>query len=109
MKRVCPLCHRISQSTQVDCTAELEKRERKKLGIEESKDEYFNHVKIRFTAMPEQKFPDGAKPEEITKYSLDYSFALECMLEKMDTNNGKCLNLILFSFDIVIHVRTVLL
>ena len=87
--RVGPLCHRISPSTQVDCTAELEKKERKRLSLPDSDNEFVNHVKIRFTKIPEQKFPDGAKPHEITKYSMDYSFALESMLQKIDSSRGK--------------------
>ena len=89
VKRVSPLCHRISPSTQVDCTAELEKKERKRLSLPDSNNEFFNHVKIRFTKIPEQKYPDGATPHEITKYSMDYSFALESMLQKIDSSRGK--------------------
>jgi len=89
VKRVTPLCQRISPSTQVDCTAELEKKERKRLGIQDNNDDILNYVKIRFANIPEQKFPDGAKPHEITKCSMDYSFALESMLQKLDGSDAE--------------------
>ena len=89
VKRVTPLCQRISPSTQVDCSAELEKKERKRLGIEDNNSEVFNHVKIRFTNIPEQKFPNGAKPHEITRCNMDHSFVLESMLKKLDGSDGK--------------------
>ena len=89
LNRIYPLCQRISPSTQVDCTAELEKKERKKLGITDTDDGVFANVRVRFTKIPEQKFPDGANPQEITKYSIDNSYALERMFQEIGKPNGE--------------------
>ncbi|NXX14131.1 AAR2 protein, partial [Podargus strigoides] len=34
-------------------------------------------TEIRFTELPKQMYPDGATPEEITRHSMDLSYALE--------------------------------
>ncbi|XP_032221714.2 protein AAR2 homolog [Nematostella vectensis] len=39
--------------------------------------------RIKFTKIPKCKYPAGACPVEVTKYSIDSSFALECMLQKL--------------------------
>ena len=57
---------------------------------------FSNQVKVNFTNIPEQKFPDGARPQEITKYNMDYSFALESMFHKMGSANGKIISHTLF-------------
>jgi A1 cistron-splicing factor AAR2 len=36
---------------------------------------------VRFTAIPRQKYPDGATPAEITKYSMDHSYVLRTLLD----------------------------
>ena len=51
--------------------------------------EFYEELKIRFTVIPERKYPDGATPAEITKYSMDHSFALESMLQSLEYLNGK--------------------
>lgn len=40
-------------------------------------------TQLRFTDIPEQFYPDDATPAEITKHSLDLSFALNSYLSKM--------------------------
>eukprot|EP00795_Rhopilema_esculentum_P003096 gene3096-1386_t len=89
VSRLSPLCGRLSVSTQVDCTEMLEKRERQKLGIPDKEDEHFQNVKIRFTVIPEKKFPDGASPSDITKYSMDNSFVLESLLSSLSCSNAE--------------------
>ena len=42
---------------------------------------------IRFSKIPEQKWPDGATPAEVTKYSMDHSYVLENLL-KSDAYRG---------------------
>ncbi|XP_034643669.1 protein AAR2 homolog isoform X1 [Trachemys scripta elegans] len=39
-------------------------------------------TEIRFTEMPKQMYPDGATPEEITRHSMDLSYALETVINK---------------------------
>uniref|UniRef100_A0A8D2PW48 Protein AAR2 homolog n=1 Tax=Zosterops lateralis melanops TaxID=1220523 RepID=A0A8D2PW48_ZOSLA len=37
---------------------------------------------IRFSELPRQAFPDGATPEEITRHSMDLSYALQRVMEQ---------------------------
>ncbi|XP_027744302.1 protein AAR2 homolog isoform X2 [Empidonax traillii] len=39
-------------------------------------------TQIRFTELPRQLYPDGATPEEITRHSMDLSYALERVMEQ---------------------------
>lgn len=39
-------------------------------------------TELRFSAIPERKYPPGATPAEITRCSMDFSYALETVLEK---------------------------
>lgn len=39
-------------------------------------------TQIRFSELPRQAFPDGATPEEITRHSMDLSYALERVMEQ---------------------------
>ncbi|PNJ57662.1 AAR2 isoform 1 [Pongo abelii] len=39
-------------------------------------------TEIRFSELPTQMFPEGATPAEITKHSMDLSYALETVLNK---------------------------
>ncbi|XP_021272031.1 protein AAR2 homolog [Numida meleagris] len=39
-------------------------------------------TEIRFTELPRQTYPDGASPEEITRHSMDLSYALEKVIAR---------------------------
>ncbi|XP_074698840.1 protein AAR2 homolog isoform X4 [Strix aluco] len=39
-------------------------------------------TEIRFTELPKQTYPDGATPEEITRHSMDLSYALEKVINQ---------------------------
>ncbi|NXX46967.1 AAR2 protein, partial [Tricholaema leucomelas] len=39
-------------------------------------------TQIRFTELPKQMYPDGATPEEITRHSMDLSYALEQVISQ---------------------------
>uniref|UniRef100_A0A8C5IMV1 Protein AAR2 homolog n=1 Tax=Junco hyemalis TaxID=40217 RepID=A0A8C5IMV1_JUNHY len=39
-------------------------------------------TQIRFSELPRQAFPDGASPEEITRHSMDLSYALQRVMEQ---------------------------
>lgn len=39
-------------------------------------------TKIRYSKVPLQKYPEGATPSEVTKFSIDSSYQLELVLEK---------------------------
>lgn len=41
----------------------------------------FPETEIKFSEVPSRKFPIGATPAEITKYSMDTSYALQTMLD----------------------------
>ena len=55
---------------------------------------------IRFSKIPEQKWPDGATPAEVTKYSMDHSYVLENLLnsDAYRGNNLAILGEIQFAF-----------
>ena len=47
-------------------------------------------MEIRFSKIPKQKYPDGASPVEVTKYSMDHSYVLENLLKSevyLDSEN----------------------
>ncbi|KAJ8257866.1 hypothetical protein GJAV_G00190590 [Gymnothorax javanicus] len=39
-------------------------------------------TELRFSDIPKQTYPEGATPAQITQYSMDLSYALDCLLEK---------------------------
>ncbi|NWV01106.1 AAR2 protein, partial [Upupa epops] len=39
-------------------------------------------TQIRFSELPKQMYPDGATPEEITRHSMDLSYALEKVISQ---------------------------
>ena len=57
-------------------------------------------LEIRFSKIPEKKWPEGATPAEVTKYSMDHSYILENLLksELYSKNNLAILGEIQFSF-----------
>ncbi|KAJ8370586.1 hypothetical protein SKAU_G00106140 [Synaphobranchus kaupii] len=38
-------------------------------------------TELRFSHIPKQTYPEGATPAQITQYSMDLSYALDCLLE----------------------------
>ncbi|KAK7482501.1 hypothetical protein BaRGS_00026212 [Batillaria attramentaria] len=55
-------------------------------------------TKIRYSKIPKQKYPDGASPAVITKFSMDSSYQLETVLEKYQQNPSGILGEIQFAF-----------
>ncbi|CAG5134956.1 unnamed protein product [Candidula unifasciata] len=49
-------------------------------------------TKIKYTSIPKKKYPDGATPAEISKYSLDSSYTLDLLLNE---RFGKDINILL--------------
>lgn len=55
--------------------------------------------KIQFSKIPRQKYPPGCSPAEMTKYSIDSSYALESILcSNYKENESKILGEIQFAF-----------
>lgn len=55
--------------------------------------------KIQFSKIPRQKYPPGCSPAEMTKYSIDSSYALESILcSNYKDNEAKILGEIQFAF-----------
>lgn len=44
-------------------------------------------TEIRFTEIPKQMYPKGATPEEVTRHSMDLSYALETVISKQYSGN----------------------
>lgn len=65
------------------------KKRRRGLTSEEKEDELLPDMKpipgteLRLSKLPDKNYPDGASPTEITKYSLDTSYALDTYLKKL--------------------------
>uniref|UniRef100_A0A023F832 Protein AAR2 homolog n=1 Tax=Triatoma infestans TaxID=30076 RepID=A0A023F832_TRIIF len=54
--------------------------------VEEKEEDLLPHLKprpgtgLRLTRLPEKRYPDGSSPQEMTKYSLDFTYSLEYMI-----------------------------
>ncbi|XP_070600925.1 protein AAR2 homolog [Erythrolamprus reginae] len=46
-------------------------------------------TEIRFTKIPKQMYPEGATPEEVTKHSMDFSYALETVINQHYASNSQ--------------------
>lgn len=46
---------------------------------------------IRFTPVPENWFPPGSTPQEVTKYSMDSTYAIQTMIKTINTNGTDAL------------------
>ena len=55
-------------------------------------------TKIKYSEIPRKKFPPGATPAEISKYSLDSSYALNVVLTRFNKDFEKLLGEIQFAF-----------
>lgn len=84
LKRVQPVCKKISSVTEL---AQESLRTRSKTS--ESADTISSLAQnqetlIRFSEIPKQRYPDGASPVEISKYSMDSSYALGCLINHLE-------------------------
>lgn len=56
-------------------------------------------TRIKYTSIPKKKYPDGATPAEISKYSMDSSYTLDMVLsERFDKDIYKLLGEVQFAF-----------
>lgn len=55
-------------------------------------------TEIRFSAIPKQRYPQGASPQEITKHSMDSTYILDILLSKYPSNQNGILGEIQFAF-----------
>jgi len=81
LERVQPLCKKISSVTELPqeprhSRASASATEDAVLLLQQNPD-----TVIRFTAFPKQKYPEGASPAEISKFSMDSSYAVDCLLK----------------------------
>lgn len=91
LERIQPQCKKLSSVSEVPQEPFQTKRGNKghcaKANIEakakSSVTEYLSDNAIRFTKVAKQAYPGGASPAEITKYSIDSSYVLNCMLQSM--------------------------
>ncbi|XP_044741037.1 protein AAR2 homolog [Chrysoperla carnea] len=65
----------------------LKRRRRTRPGIDNVDDDLLPDLKpvpgteLRLTVFPENSYPDGSTPAEITKHSLDSTYVLECLIK----------------------------
>ncbi|XP_059143984.1 protein AAR2 homolog isoform X2 [Physella acuta] len=56
-------------------------------------------TKVKYVALPKQRYPHGSTPAEITKFSLDSSYILELLLaERFNSNINNLLGEVQFAF-----------
>ena len=76
LERVQPVCKKISSVTEL-AQESLHTRSKTSESVETISSLAQNQeTLIRFSAIPKQRYPDGASPVEISKYSMDSSYAL---------------------------------
>ncbi|GFO14759.1 protein aar2 homolog [Plakobranchus ocellatus] len=55
-------------------------------------------TKIKYSEVPNKRYPAGATPSEITKYNMDSSYVLDLLLSRFDKDFEKLLGEIQFAF-----------
>ncbi|XP_060831317.1 protein AAR2 homolog [Bombus pascuorum] len=99
VERCSPICGFVRSALELEyCTdaarprggeSSSKRRRRSGITIEEKEDELLPDMKpkpgteLRLSKIPCKQYPDGASPTEITKYSLDTSYALDTVLKKL--------------------------
>lgn len=81
LERVQPLCKKISSVTELP---QQPQNSRVTSSVSEEAVLSFQQnpeTVIRFTEVPKLRYPKGASPVEISKYSMDGSHVLHCMLD----------------------------
>lgn len=99
VERCLPICGFVRSALELEyCTdaarprggeSSSKRRRRSGITIEEKEDELLPDMKpkpgteLQLSKIPCKQYPDGASPTEITKYSLDTSYALDTVLKKL--------------------------
>lgn len=83
LERVQPTCKKISSVTQLPVGPQYSRAtgsasEHSVLSIQ-----LYPEAVIQFTEFPKYRYPEGASPLEISKHSIDGSYALRCMLNSI--------------------------
>lgn len=69
--------------------SETSRKRKRALTIEQKEEQLLPDLRpkpgteLRLTELPEKFYPDDASPAEITKHSLDTSYALNTMIQKL--------------------------
>ena len=83
LERVQPVCKKISSVTELP-QEPLHTRGMASTSVDTISSLSRNpEAVIRFSECPKQKYPEGATPAEISKYSMDSSYALSCLTNHM--------------------------
>ncbi|CAL7952286.1 unnamed protein product [Xylocopa violacea] len=99
VERCTPVCGFVRSALELEhCTdaarprggeSNPKKKRRSGITVEEKEDELLPDMKpkpgteLRLSKIPDKQYPDGASPTEVTKYSLDSSYALDTFLNKL--------------------------
>ena len=91
LERVQPKCKKISSVTELPIDPQYpgvsdSASENAVLSVGLNPDAVF-----QFTKFPKHRYPEGASPMEISKHSMDSSYALSCMLDGMKGESCGCL------------------
>ena len=83
LERVQPVCKKISSVTEL-AQEPLHTRSKASASVDTiSSLVQKQETEIRFSEIPKQRYPDGASPVEISKYSMDCSYALSGLINRM--------------------------
>ncbi|CAK9797196.1 Protein AAR2 homolog [Anthophora plagiata] len=99
VERCSPICGSVRSALELEHCSDAtrprggqsnpEKKRRSGITMEERENELLPDMKprpgteVRFSKLPDKNYPDGASPTEVTKYSLDSSYALDTLLNKL--------------------------
>ena len=83
LQRIQPVCKKISSVTEL-AQESLHTRSKASESVDTISSLAQNQeTVIRFSEIPKQRYPDGASPVEISKYSIDSSYALTSLIDHM--------------------------
>ena len=83
LERVQPVCKKISSVMEL-AQQPLHARSKTSTSVDTISSLAQNQeTLIRFSEIPKQRYPDGASPLEISKYSMDSSYALSHLINNM--------------------------
>ena len=81
--RVQPVCKKISSVTELAQESLLTRSKTSESVDTVSSIAQNQETLIRFSEIPKQRYPDGALPVEISKYSMDSSYALNGLINQV--------------------------
>ena len=90
LERVQPVCKKISAVMEL-AQEPLHSRSKASASVDTMSSLAWNQeTLIRFSEIPKQRYPDGATPLEISKYSMDSSYAVSGLIKHLKGEPLSC-------------------